>query len=205
MNLKFQCHLCNFVTDNQSKAHEHMKLMHKINTDEEESCELIACPHCSYSAMNMSIFKDHMINIHHKNPRDWGVGEVKLRYCCAICDEEFSSKDMLSSHVKKSHEDKEVVVNEEDKIILSMKSKFYEVKQFPENIENEDKFLDKVYGAKQKMEQQGITMKSKNQEFKDASTILKSKLLKGKTFKDEKGRHIKILNDAGNGELEVEV
>ena len=48
-------------------------------------------------------------------------------------------------------------------------------------------------------------MKSKSLEFKEASTILKSKLQKGRVFQDKKGRQIKVLNDLGNGELEVEV
>ena len=48
-------------------------------------------------------------------------------------------------------------------------------------------------------------MKGKNITFKDACIAVKSKLTKGKVIKDDKGRQINILNEKGDGSLEVEV
>ena len=48
-------------------------------------------------------------------------------------------------------------------------------------------------------------MKEKIQAFKDASTIIKSKLAKGKTLKDKKGRQITVLDELPDGAYEVEV
>ena len=116
---------------------------------------------------------------------------------CSECGVIFSTVEDKKIHDSKEHnteeknkEDYQKEAGEEDdsecddKIRnLSIKSEFYEIREYPENNIPDDTELDKVYGARPKLDQQGITMKGKSQTFKDASTVLKTKLQKGKNPK----------------------
>ena len=139
---------------------------------------------------------------------------------CSECGLLFPTAEEQKSHNEKEHDCKiinldnmqkeDVKVDEEDNPEprhknLSTTSEFYEIREFPENNLPDDEDLDKVYGTRPKLDQQGITMKGKSQTFKDALTILKGKLQKGKIVKDSKGRQITILNELDGGALEVEV
>ena len=123
---------------------------------------------------------------------------------CSQCGEIFNTLKDQENHSLNHHGigDNEV---EEGQHKLSIKSEHYEIREYPENTTTENKELDKVFGKKTKIDQQDITLKGKNQAFKDASTAIKSKLKKGKILKDNKGRQVTILDELPDGAYKVEV
>ena len=141
------------------------------------------------------------------------INESKLKSLdCTECGVLFVNIKEQKDHNVKHHvngasynEDNEYLEFEDGNNDLSINSEYYEIREFPDNKTTENMELDKVFGKKAKIYQQGITMKSKSQAFKDASTAIKSKITKGKILKDEKGRQVTILDELPNGAYEVEV
>ena len=152
------------------------------------------CSECGMITENIEAFKDHS-DKHHSG------AERKSCHKCDMCENILERTQELDNHKKESHN------SEEENKYEAENSEYNVIKPYPENNKTEeDELLNKIVGvSKKEVQQEGITMKGKNIAFKDACIAVKSKLTKGKVIKDDKGRQINILNEKGDGSLEVEV
>ena len=79
---------------------------------------------------------------------------------CSECGEVFVTNEEEKDHIEKYHENKGDCNNENEesdcedgKSDLSIKSEYYEIKEYPENKQTENSELDKVFGKKVKLDQ----------------------------------------------------
>ena len=195
---QFQCIQCDKNSSDNEEIKVHMVTAHNIKIEEETISETIFCTLCNFKTRNMNYFKKHMINAHDKESHNWWTEDMKSGYYCDSCEIEFSKKSMLISHLEADH------LEEPKKSQEEIKSEYYDIKNFPDNKEDDEE-VNKAYGKKKQVDHTGIMMKGRNQAFKDANIILKSKLTKGMVLTDEKGRELKILNILDDDSMEVEV
>ena len=115
--------------------------------------------------------------------------------------------DTFEAALSKAKQSDNSYIKVEEENFQSVKSEQYDIKIYPENNDLEEEvLLNDIFGVKKKdLDQEGITMKGKSIEFKNACIAVKSKLTKGKILKDDKGRQITILNEKADGALDVEV
>ena len=193
---QFACFVCEVTSSKVNEIKEHMNKFHNMKMEEESITKTNLCALCNYTTRKMNDFKKHMITDHEKKSHAWWSGDIKAEYYCEECECEFNTKTELVSHMDTIHAgDLPITDNTTQKETIEVKSEYYVIKNYPEvSNESEDEEVDKAFGKKKEPEQMGIIMKGKSQTFKDANVVLKSKLEKGKIFKDEKGREFKILN-----------
>ena len=174
------------------------------------------CTICNAHIQNMETLRIHMKNVHNESEhekldrvqhtvesafrKDTIANATKTSLDCTECGLLFATDDAHRSHMEKNH-GREVEIEYE-----TIKAEHYVIKEYPENNETEeDQLLNKIFGVeKQEKQKEGVTMKGKNIAFKDACTLVKSKLTKGMIIQDSKGRQMKILNKKTDGALEVE-
>ena len=204
---QFKCFICEVTLGRVDEMRVHMDKFHNMKIEEEAITKTIFCALCSYKTRKMNEYKNHMIKDHEKKTHDWWTENIKAEFYCEECECEFTLKPLLISHMDTVHGgDLPTEVKEPVQEDIEVKSEYYVIKNYPDfNNEAEDEEIEKAYGKKKEPEQMGIIMKGKSQTFKDANVVLKSKIEKGKIFKDEKGRQFKILNILEDDTIEVEV
>ena len=195
---RFKCYECGFLSIDQSKIKDHMQEVHSIKVgQEEEIARSHFCSLCSYKSKNTNDFKNHMITDHGKAKHDWWTETMKTEFYCDECDIEISQKDMFTDHIEKNHTGDGMIKSEHYKIeMIGGNSKVKDMRPGMEAFEDE----------KTQSEPTGMTMKGKSLAFKDACIKLKQQLVKGRMFKDSKGRKLTILEaPKGTGPIDVEV
>ena len=113
----FKCYICNFISKDQPKINQHMKIDHNIKVEFDETNEKFTSSICDYKKENIDDFKNHMIHVHKKDQWNWGL-EVKSTFTCGECDIEFPSRSTLRNHLEGGHmEVNNAVITDNIKII----------------------------------------------------------------------------------------
>ena len=99
----FQCHLCNLISEDESKIKVHMKLSHNMKVEDDDMLvEKLFCPVCPYATRNMTEYKNHMVAVHKKDKWNWSL-ELKASCFCDECDVEFPDKTKMRQHMQGGH------------------------------------------------------------------------------------------------------
>ena len=194
---KFQCSECGLTSAEQSKINEHMQKYHNIQVVQEDIAKSFFCSLCSFKSKNMNYFKDHMIGNHEMGEHQWWTEDIRLEYYCDECEIELSQREFFVEHMENNHSGDTVVKSEHYKIeVTGGNSKIRDTRPGMEAFED-----DRV-----KTEPTGMTMKGKGMAFQDACIALKQEMIKGRIFKDDKGRKLTILEaPKGTGPIDVEI
>ena len=190
---QYSCFGCGMVSRNQIKVVKHMKEFHKLKVEEEAETKVFSCSECDYKNGNMSNYKNHMMNVHSKKAHEWMVGEIKEEFFCEECETIFPEKSVLTEHMNRIHENGSVEFEGNES----------------EHEESYEDFAMEYTPKKAKPEKQdGINIKGKSDEFKDASEkILKIMDKNGKKFTiwDNKVKITSLTKSGYSTTINVEV
>ena len=109
----FKCYICGLISQDQKEVNKHMKSLHNIKVEFDETAEKYTCSMCEFKHCDMDTLKIHMINIHKKDQWNWGL-ETKSTHICGECDIEFPTKQALRNHIDSCHKEVNCAVESDD-------------------------------------------------------------------------------------------
>ena len=109
----FKCYVCGLVSQDQKVINKHMKSLHNIKVEVDETAEKFTCSMCEFKHGDMDALKNHMINVHKKDQWNWGL-ETKAVHICDECTIEFPTKQALRNHIDSGHKEVNSAVETDD-------------------------------------------------------------------------------------------
>ena len=209
------CTECGEVFQTRKEQSYHMKIIHDVA---QESKIKFICSECDITFPNNTILINHIGSGHievagsiiddnnvirteecvekHNKLNTTSHTEDKEVFICDICETIFPQELLLTKHYETNHNDDYERIN---------KSEYFKMEETGGKKEKDPRpGMEAFENDNLNNEPTGINMKGKGLEFQDACIALKHQMVKGRIFRDKKGRTLTIL-EAPKGTLPIDV
>ena len=209
-----KCDFCRYSFNNSRALDQHMTSEHEMFNEPKVKEPILDCTECGVT------FKSREEQNHHNEECHEVSKDSNIKFICSDCDIKFVSSIILNNHIASGHlEVAGSIIDDSDIIKIETytnhtkdnghipKTEYYKIEHTGGKKEKDPRpGMEAFENDNTNDEPTGITMKGKGLQFQDACIALKQLMVKGRTFKDNNGRILTILDaPRGTAPIDVEV